>query len=292
MSGRPLDVDKLLAYKIPGGGGPYTADDTILYALGVGAGLADIDELAFVYERKLMALPTMPLVMGTGGFWCADPAAGLDWPKILHAEQVLTLYRTVKPQDVIAGETRIIDVADKGEGKAALILARRTVKDGDGRMLAEMDEVWIVRGAGGFGGKRELDFTAPPPMPGRKCDLSIELPTSPQQAMIYRLSGDRNPLHIEPETALLGGLDQPILHGLSTMGLAGRALIHRVCDGDPRRLTGLRVRFTAPVIPGESIRTDIWVEGGSIRFRASAPQRGLVVLDGGSATLDTFVAEV
>src|SRR5262245_6580850 len=139
MTDRPLDIGKLLAYKIPGGGGAYTADDSILYALGVGAGLADIDELKFVYERKLQALPTMPLVMGTGGFWCADPAAGLDWPKILHAEQALTLYRPVEPQGVVSGESRIVDVADKGAGKAALILARRTVKNEAGDKIAEMD---------------------------------------------------------------------------------------------------------------------------------------------------------
>jgi len=127
-----------------------------------------------------------------------------------------------------------------------------------------------------------------PVMPSRAPDATLDLPTSRQQAMLYRLSGDRNPLHVEPETARMAGFDRPILHGLSTMGLAGRAIVHLCCGGDPARLSFLAVRFTAPVIPGDMIRTEIWREGEEVLFRALVPERGEVVIDGGRAMIDAF----
>ncbi|WP_245647504.1 MaoC/PaaZ C-terminal domain-containing protein [Novosphingobium lentum] len=284
-----LDAERLLRYKVPEAHDLYDPRDAILYALGTGAGLsADIDELAMVFERDLKVLPTIAFVLGTAGFWLMDPAVGLDWPRVLHGEQSLVLRRPLDPQDELKGSTRIGEIADKGPGKPAMFRAYRTLKDLGGNVVAELSELWIVRDAGGFGGERTLPGPAPVTMPVTPPSFSLDLPTSRQQAMIYRLSGDRNPLHIHPETAQLGGFDQPILHGLSTLGLVARALIHLHCGGDPERLSSISARFTAPVIPGETVRTQSWQDGKNIVFRAIAVERDTVVIDGGTASIDSF----
>ncbi len=284
-----LDVERLQRYKVPEAHDLYDARDTILYALGTGAGLSShVDDLGFVFERHLKALPSMAFVLGTPGFWLMDPAAGLDWPRILHGEQSLVLHRPLQAQGEIIGTTRIGDIADKGPGKPALFRVHRTLTDTSGALVAELSEVWVLRDAGGFGGERTLAGPPPVVMPDTAATHSLALPTSPQQALLYRLSGDRNPLHVEAETARIGGFDRPILHGLSTLGLAARALIHQHCAGDPMRLSSLSARFTAPVFPGETIATQSWQVGEDIMFRAIATERDVVVLDGGSATIDRF----
>jgi acyl dehydratase len=284
-----LDVDRLKAYAVPVSRDAYDPRDTILYALGTGAGLSDqIDELGLVFERRLQALPTMALVLGTPGFWLMDPKLELDWAKILHGEQSLRLHRPLDPHGELTGSTRIGDLADKGAGKPALLRCHRRLETLGGSLVAEMDETWVLREAGGFGGPRTLPGSDPVVLPDVAPDATIDLPTSPQQAMLYRLSGDRNPLHIEPQTARIGGFDRPILHGLATMGLAARALIHLCCGGDPARLSSIAVRFTAPVYPGDTIRTEIWRDGSNILFRAAVTGRGQVVMDGGRASIDAF----
>jgi acyl dehydratase len=282
-------MERLRAYQVPVARDSYDPRDAILYALGTGAGLSEeVDEVDFVFERRLKVLPTLALVLGTPGFWAMDPKAGLDWPLILHGEQSLRLYRPLGPADELTGETRLGEVADKGPGKSALLRAYRTIRDSSGAVVADLSELWVLRGAGGFGGERELPGPAPVIMPDGLPGAALDLPTSRNQAMIYRLSGDRNPLHIEPSTAVRGGFERPILHGLSTMGLVARALAHLACEGDPARLSSLAVRFTAPVYPGDVIRTEIWRNGSDIFFRASVPERNLIVIDGGWATIDGF----
>jgi acyl dehydratase len=281
-----LDVERLRAYSISECRERYDARDAILYALGVGAGLSDtVDETDFVYERTVSALPTMALVLGTPGFWPMDPRVGLDWPQILHGEQSLILHRPLEPQGEVIGKAFIGELADKGPGKSALLRSGRTLSAPSGELVAEIEEIWVLRGAGGFGGERDLPHDPLPPMPERPSEAQLDLPTSRQQAMLYRLSGDRNPLHVDPATAKLGGFERPILHGLSTMGLVGRALIHLCAGGQAHRLRAIRVRFTAPVEPGETIRTEIWREAnGDVRFRALSVERGFVVIDGGLAS--------
>lgn len=287
-----LDVERLLRYKVPDAHDLYDARDTILYALGTGAGLSpSCDELAMVFERGLKALPTMAFVLGTPGFWLMDPAAGLDWPQVLHGEQSLVLHRPLDCDGQITGSTRIGEIADKGPGKPAMFRVYRTLKDMAGRTVAELSELWVLRGAGGFGGERALPGPAPVAMPDAPPPFVLDLPTSPQQAMIYRLSGDRNPLHVDPATARSAGFGQPILHGLSTLGLAARALIHLHCGGDPERLSSISARFTAPVIPGETVRTQSWRDGDAILFRAIAVERDTVVIDGGTASVDRFAGQ-
>ena len=234
----PVNLETLRAYSVPECRESYDARDTILYALGVGAGLSDaVDELDFVFERRLKALPTLALVLGTPGFWAMDPRAGLDWIQILHGEQTLKLFRPLEPQGMLVGQTLIGEIADKGPGRPAMLKSRRTLSTPSGALVAEMEEVWVLRGGGGFGGDRDLPHYALPPMPDRPADARLDLPTARNQALLYRLSGDRNPLHVEPSTAKLGGFDGPILHGLGTMGVIGRALVHLAAKGDPALLT-------------------------------------------------------
>lgn len=281
-----LDIEKLLRYRLPEYRESYDRRDTILYALGVGAGLsAEVDELDFVFERDLKALPTMALVLGTPGFWAMDPAAGLDWQQILHGEESLVIHRPLEPDGELVGTTRILDIADKGPGKPAMIRSHRLLSTLSGVPVAETTGVWVLRGGGGFGGVRDLPGEALPPVPDSPADCVIDLPTSRNQALIYRLSGDRNPLHADHELARSVGFDEPILHGLSTMGVIGRALLHKCTQRDPSQMRSMRQRFTAPVIPGDVIRTEIWDAGdGTSRFRASVPERGVVVADNGIAT--------
>lgn len=286
MSG-PLDAAKLLAHRIPPARDDYDPRDAIIYALGVGAGLSpEIDEIAFLYERQLQVLPTMALVLGTPGFWPMDPASGLDWINILHGEQRLRLWRPLDPSDTLSGSTEVTDLADKGAGKAALVRVVKQLKSVGGSLVAEATETWVVQGAGGFGGERALPGEPLPPVPDRAPDVVLSLPTSLAQAATYRLSGDRNPLHIDPTYAARAGFDRPILHGLSSLGVAARAVIHGVADGDANRLSAIAVRFTAPVVPGDTMRNEIWRDGRHIHFRSWVGDT--VVIDCGVAELDGF----
>lgn len=283
---QPLDLQKLLNFPIPQTRHDYDQRDVILYALGVGAGLAaDIDETHFLYERNLQALPTLALVLGASGFWPMDPASGLDWLNILHGEQQLKLFEPMATSGTLVGDTKITDLADKGPGKAALIRTHKKLRTPSGRLVAEETALLVVRGGGGFGGRRDMPSDTLASPPNRDSDFEIVLPTSPAQAAIYRQSGDRNPLHIDHSIARKAGFDRPILHGLSTMGVVARALIHGCCDGRAADLRDISLRFTAPVYPGETIRTQIWREATGIHFRADSVERGIRVIDYGLAML-------
>lgn len=280
-----IDRDKLLALKIPDVEHSYTQKDTILYALGVGLGYdpLDADQLAFVYEKNLKALPTFSAVLGYPGFWVRDFPTGIDWVRSVNGEQAVTLHEPVAPQGTVIGRTRILDVIDKGVGKGALIYAERKVTDkASGAPIATVTQTTFCRADGGFGGPvRE----SPPvhKIPERKADLICDLPTRPEMAMIYRLSGDRNPLHIDPAVAKAAGFERPILHGLATFGVAGHALLKSVCGYDPNRLVAFGGRFSAPVFPGETIRTEMWRDGAEVSFRANVLERNVVAMNNGRA---------
>jgi acyl dehydratase len=262
------------------------ARDVILYALGVGAGAnaQDERELRFVYEEHLQALPTMAAVLCSPGFsWYQDPRNGIDWKRLLHGEQAIEIYSPLPTSGVIVGRTRVTDVVDRGEGKGALMTVERTLTErASGGRLAKVTAVMLLRGNGGCGGSGPV--IAPHIMPERPPDLSITTATLPQAALIYRLSGDLNPLHVDPNVATAAGFMKPILHGLCTFGVVGRALIEGACDFDPTRLRTMRARFTSPTYPGETIRTDIWA-GETVSFRATAVERDVVVLNNGCATV-------
>jgi len=282
-----IDYEKLLALKILQIEHTYTDKDTILYALGVGMGRdpLDADELAFVYEKNLKAMPTMAAMIGYPGFWVRDMATGIDWVKSVNGEQTITLHQPIAPTGTVVGRTKILDIIDKGAGKGALIYTERKVSDKvSGALIATVTQTTFARADGGFGGpKRE----SPPvhPIPERKPDRVCEMPTRPEIALIYRLSGDRNPLHIDPAVAKAAGYERPILHGLATFGVVCRALLKSLCGYDPARLAAFGGRFSSPVFPGETIRTEMWRDGAVVSFRAHVVERNVVAMNNGRAEI-------
>jgi acyl dehydratase len=287
MSCMSLEPQRLLELPFEDIEQTIKAHDVILYALGVGAGANPLDEreLRFVYEENLHALPTMAAVLCSPGFsWYQNPRNGIDWKRLLHGEQSIEIYSPLPTSGVIVGRTRVTEVIDRGEEKGALMTVERTLTDqASGGRLAKATAVMVLRGNGGFGGPSG-PIAAPHVMPVRPPDLSITTATLPQAALIYRLSGDLNPLHVDPKVATAGGFKKPILHGLCTFGVVGRALIAGACDFDPTRLRTMRARFTSPTYPGETIRTDIWADGETVSFRATVVERDVVVLNNGCAT--------
>lgn len=260
----------------------FTERDTILYALGVGA-----DELVFTYEDGLKALPTMAVVLAYPGFIWRDPRYGVNWQKIVHAEQRTRIHRPLPVKGEVRGETRITAIHDKGAEKGSLALVERKIFDtATGELIAETGMTTFLRGNGGAGGSE-----GQPPKPvavpaDRPADACVTLQTAPGQAVLYRLSGDLNPLHIDPKVAQAAGFERPILHGLATYGFAGRALLAARCGNDPARLVAMDCRFTAPVYPGEALETEIWDGAdGRLHFRTRVPERGVVVLDNGVAEI-------
>lgn len=260
--------------------------DVILYALGVGLGAdpMDKDQLHFVYEEGLRALPTLAVVLAYPGFWVKNPDSGIDWKQVLHGEQGLTLHRPLPASGTVIGRTSVTEILDKGPGKGALLYSRRDVFDkASGDLLCTVSGTTFCRADGGFGGPAG-PAPAPHPVPDRAPDLSCDLSTLPQAALIYRLSGDYNPLHADPEVARAAGFARPILHGLCTYGVAGHALLKLICGYDPARLKRMDLRFTAPVYPGETIRTEVWRESEKrFSFRARVVERDIVVLNNGLA---------
>jgi acyl dehydratase len=281
----PIDPDKLLALKIPDVEHRYTEKDTILYALGVGFGMDPLDEgqLAFVYEKNLRSLPTFPLVLGYSAFWLRDLDTGIDFQHVVHGEQSIVVHRLPAASGHVVGRNRIVDVVDKGAGKGALVYSERVIVDvPSGEKIATLNQTVFCRADGGFGGpKRET----PPPhaVPERVPDLVCDLPTRPETALIYRLSGDVNPLHAEPDFAAGAGFPRPILHGLATFGIAGHAILKSVCGYEPARLRAMAGRFSAPVFPGETIRTEMWQDGSIVSFRARVIERDIVAINNGRA---------
>jgi acyl dehydratase len=281
----PANPEKLLAWPFEDIIHSYTARDSLLYALGVGAGAdpMDPDDLKFVYEENMAALPTMAVVMGYPGFWLKDQETGVDWRGVLHGEQGLVIHKPLPPSGTVIGRMRVTGFIDKGAGKGALLLSeRQVIEQASGDLLATVSSTSFLRGDGGTGFS-----TGPAPvphaLPERAPDATLDLPTAPNAALIYRLSGDFNPLHADPKVAAGAGFPRPILHGLCTYGVAGRALLKLCCGNDPAKLRRMDLRFSAPVFPGETIRTEIWREGGRISFRAKAVERDLVVLNNGYA---------
>lgn len=258
-----------------------TRRDTVLYALGLGS-----EESDFVFEEGLKALPTMAVVLANPGFLWRDPKLGVDWKKVLHGEQQLELFAPLPTEGLLRSETSYEAVYDKGAGKGALVYTVRRVFNENGIHLATDKKSSFLRGDGGCGGNTE-----PAPKPhglpeGRTPDVLVDLPTASNQAMIYRLSGDYNPLHIDPGVAQLAGFQRPILHGLCTYGVVGRALLSAIANNDPARLKKMNVRFSAPVYPGETIRTEIWCESDQVfAFRARVLERNILVVNNGYVEL-------
>lgn len=259
----------------------YEARDTILYALGLGYGADPLDEteLPFVYEQGLRAVPSMCSTLCHPGFWLRDPAYEVDWVKILHAEQHFEMHAPLPPAGVVRGEYRVTGIEDKGAPKGALLHQQKVLYDtATGGRLATVRSTLFLRANGGEGGFGEA-IAAAAPLPERAPDRVIELETLPRAALVYRLSGDWNPLHADPGTARRAGFARPILHGLCTAGMACRAILATYAGSDPARMRSMFVRFSSPFYPGETLRLELYEGGNQIRFRALARERSIVVLD-------------
>ncbi len=282
-----IDYDKLKNWTFDPVEQSYSFRDTILYALGLGYSADPLDEaqLRFTYEENLQAPPTMAVVLAGPGFIWRNPEMGVDWVKILHGEQSLEIHKPLPAEATVVGQSRIVDIIDKGADKGALIYQERKLTDkATGDHLATLTSTTFARGDGGFGGPSgpTKDVHA---LPEREPDEVRDLATLPQAALIYRLSGDYNPLHADPKVAAGAGFKAPILHGLCTLGVAGHAILASQCGYDPARFKSLQLRFSAPVYPGETIRTEMWRDGDVVSFRARVVERDLVVLNNGKAVV-------
>ncbi|MES0825153.1 MaoC family dehydratase [Ruegeria sp. SCP11] len=262
----------------------YSVKDSIIYALGVGLGQdpTDMGQLPFVFEETdFTPVPTMAAVLATPGFWVRDPGTGVDWKKVLHGEQGIVIHKPLPAAATITATTRVVDVIDKGADKGALIFVERDLINKDtGDMHATLSSTIFARGNGGFGGPSG----AQPPLaraPSRAPDKVWDFTTIPQLALLYRLSGDPNPLHADPTVAAVAGFPAPILHGLCSLGVAGHAVLRSYCDYDVNRFKSLKLRFSAPVFPGETLRTEMWKDENTVSFRTLAVERDVVVLNNG-----------
>lgn len=282
----PINYQEIMQLKPEGGTFRYTDRDVMLYALGVGFGRNPLNlrELRFVYENDLRTVPTFAAVIGWGH--TVVGRTGINFLMAVHGEQRLTVHRPLPAEAEVTAEERITGVVDKGEGKGALILLEKVICDQpSGEKLCTLGATVYARGDGGFGGPGE---GAPVPhiVPEREPDHMVEFETRPDQALLYALSGDRNPLHRDPLVARMAGYRRPILHGLCTYGIACRAVLAEVCDYDPARIAAFDARFSAPLNPGDSVVTQIWVDGPVVSFRCKLKDRGLVIIDNGKCILN------
>jgi len=281
-----IDPATLRNWPIPEIEQTYSQRDTMLYALGLGCGSDPLDEneLRYVYEEKLQALPSMAVVLGYPGFWLGNPDTGVDWKKVLHGEQAVEVFGPLPVAATVVGRSRVTGLFDKGKDKGAVMVSERDVVDkSSGKLIARLTSTTMMRGDGGFGGPAG-PLPTPHPLPDRAPDQVLSIATLPQAALIYRLSGDYNPLHADPAVARAGGFDKPILHGLCTFGVVCRALVRMIAGGEPANLRKMQVRFSSPVYPGETIVTEIWKEAaGVVSFRARVSERNLVVINNGRA---------
>ena len=286
-----MNVQQLLEKEFPVVEHTFTEIDSIRYALSLGLGMSptDLRQLRYVYEEcegGLLALPAMASVLAYAGHWARDPSLGLDWKRILLGEQRIELHRPVPTAGSVAARTRVTSVVDKGRDKGAVLYARREIDDQiSGVPIATVTMVTVARGDGGQGSGGNDEPAPLMPIPSRSPEAMLDFPSSPQAALLYRLAGDRNPLHADPKVAAQAGYPAPILHGLCSFAIATWCAVEAACIGDPARVKSLEARFTAPVFPGEILRTEVWTDGGTIHFRTSVPAREATVIDRGTIRL-------
>jgi len=282
-----IDYDKLINWDIPQVEQRLTKRDTILYALGVGLGSdpGDASQLKFVYEQNLQALPTMAIILGYPGPWHAHGDLGITRSHVVHGEQGFRIVRSLPVEGDVLGKTRVTGVVDKGKDKGALVMTECTVREkASGDAVCTLTSTTFCRADGGFGGP-DGPVKTPHPVPDAPPQHVCDLPTLPQAALIYRLSGDYNPLHADPAYAAKAGYKMPILHGRCTFSIAGHALLKTLCGYDPARFVAMEGRFSSPVYPGETVRTEMWRNGNVVSFRSIVPARGVTVLNNGRAEI-------
>lgn len=280
----PLDYERVLNWQFDDVEQSYSTKEAILYALSIGFGAdpTNPNQLRYVYESGLTTVPSMATTLGYPGFWLSDPATGVTWQKMLHGEQGLILHRPLPAAGHVVGRTKVDRILDKGPDSGAIIYTNRDLLEAGSReLIASQTASFFCRADGGFGGPSG-PVSVPHGIPQRDPDLVHEIAALPQAALLYRLNGDLNPIHVDPEVAHSAGFERPILHGLCTFGIACHALLATLCDYDANRLKSMQVRFSRPVFPGEVIRTEVWNEGpGRAAFRSNVPARDLIVLNNG-----------
>lgn len=271
----------------------YTKRDTIIYALGVGCGQEPLnsDALNLVYEPALAAMPSMAAVLGFPGNWMKDPLSGIDYVKVVHGEQSVLIHQSLPASGTVIGHSRVKSVMDKGHGKGALVLIERLIYEKNtAALLATVEQLNFCRGDGGFSENNQPSDPIPSPrptMPTTSPDIVCDIPTRPESAALYRLNGDYNPLHMDPAVARAAGFERPILQGLATYGIATHAVLKTLCNYQTTKVSGISAKFSSPVFPGETIRTEFWrgerdAQGKEeVRFRARVLDRDRIVLDNG-----------
>ncbi|HMH65522.1 MAG TPA: MaoC/PaaZ C-terminal domain-containing protein [Rhizomicrobium sp.] len=289
----PIDYDDMMQSGAIGLAARYDEKDVMLYALGVGMGRDPLDEkeLSFVYENNgLKVVPTFASVINRGE---APPErqrmpqkSNINFMMVVDGERRITIHKPLPPKCEVIADERYLDILDKGEGKGAVLIQERKVREaGSGEPLFTIVSSIFARGDGGFGGKPQGGPQLHE-IPSRAPDLVKDVDTRPDQAFLYALSGDRNPLHRDPAFAKMVGFPRPILHGLCSYGTACRAVLSTLAEHQPERITQFDVRFSKPVFPGETLMVELWQDGGTISYRASVKERpGTVVLNNGLCLL-------
>lgn len=261
-----------------------TDRDTILYALTVGAGTRQrVEELGLTYEKALVTLPTMSAVLAEPRRWIINPAFDVNPLHSLHGEQRVQLYRPLPSAGTLRGEFRVRSVVDKGKDKGSLVHFEKTLYEAEDQSpLCTVTSTIFLRSDGGHGSFGEPPPPLPP-TPHRSADVVDEVLVDSRAALFYRLNGDRNPLHIDPETARNAGFNKPLMHGLCTYGMCCYSLVRSVFDYDPAKITSIGSRFSAPVFPGDILRVEVWHVDGGVAFQAFAVGRNERVISNGFA---------
>jgi acyl dehydratase len=273
-----FDPERLRTWRFQPVRQSYCERDVILYALGVGVPYdrSSLCELDFVLEDRLRVLPTFAVTLASPGMWVRAPELAIDWVQVLHIGQAATFHRPMPPSGSVIGQTRIKSLYDRGKEKGAVCVVERTVEDADSNVLyTTIEQTLLLRGNGGFGGETpprarfpERERSAP------TCQVTVS--TSPRAALIYRLSGDLNPLHADPEAARKAGFERPILHGLASYGTAAALLLAGFSNGNPASLASLSLRFTGIVLPGDTLDFSFWKAGSNIQFEARVKERSVL----------------
>ncbi|MFT4936825.1 MAG: acyl dehydratase [Pseudoalteromonas distincta] len=293
----PIFYPDILDQRTPARTFTYGDKDVMLYALGVGMGQDPMNEteLPFVYEKNLKVIPTAATVLAAGARAAANAGPAPQMPEghrpsqinflmVVHGEQKVELHKPLPTKGTFTVEGRTVGAFDKGKDKGAVVINESVWTDENGEKVATLTSSTFARGDGGFGGPTE---GAPEPhkVPERAPDMSVDFTTREDQALLYRLNGDRNPLHSDPESAKRSGFPRPILHGLCTYGITCRAILQAVTDFDPDQIKSHQARFSAPVFPGDTITVDIWKDGKEISFEARVKDRNATVIKNGLAVL-------
>jgi len=276
-----LNYEKIMAHNPGDIAVRYTKNDSIFYALSIGIGMDPMDagQLKYVYERDLEAFPAMASSLGWMGR-LTDPEYGIDARMVVASDLGVELHAPLPAEGELVSRPRVKGIVDKGAGNAAIVQFERDLYDASGTKLATIRNSILARNHGGFGGKVTTP-AEPHAVPGGAPDLTCDLPTPPNLALLFRLNGDTNPIHVDPDRAKAAGFPRPLLHGAASYGIAAHALMRTVADYHTERFGSMEARFARPVFPGETLRTEIWVRGDEVSFRCRTVERGEVALDNG-----------